>query len=365
MKTSLRTVYRALVALAVATFCAAGAEPPPVDVFPPIAEIRSVRGVAEVTLDAVIDPRSGLPAFAYETLAGVVPTLRVHPGDVIRMTVNNALPRERAWPNDVNVHFHGLSVPPLPPGDDVLTTIAHPGQTLHYRVEIPSDAEPGLYWYHPHAHGETYRQITGGMPGAIVIEGLERHLPALAAMRERVIVLRDVATGTGPPDEDHPRDEMPAMPGMAGPVPAPPRRRAAADPCRAEPGLQPTLNRQPRAKIGIHAGEQQFFRVLNASAARYFDLSVDGALLELVARDGIPLDAYPGHAATSMVVHVVLPPAGRGRRGLLPRRQAVRHARRPRHHGTLRHRGALVGRERHRRGACGSHPPGPPGGRRP
>jgi suppressor of ftsI len=314
VKSTLRETYRSLLALVVVAVCAAAAEAPAVDVFPAVPEIRAVRRVAALELDAIVDPSNGYPTFAYHALAGVLPTVRVQPGESIELTVHNALPRVREWPNDVNIHFHGLTVPPVRPGDDVLTTIAHPGQTLHYRVRIPRDAEPGLYWYHPHAHGETYRQITGGMSGAIVVEGIARHLPALAKMVERIVVLRDVAVGAGPADEDMPRNAASGrtpMPGMPGMPAAAARKRASTDPCRAEDGLQPTLNRQPRARIGIEPGEQQFFRVVNASAARYFDLSVDGALLELVARDGVPLDAYPGTPAFAFVRHLVLPPAGR------------------------------------------------------
>ncbi|MBV8748557.1 MAG: multicopper oxidase domain-containing protein, partial [Candidatus Eremiobacteraeota bacterium] len=81
--------------------------------------------------------------------------------------------------------------------------------------------------------------------------------------------------------------------------------------CGAETGLQPTLNRRADAHIGIRPGERQFFRVVNASAARYYDLSVDGTPLELVALDGVPLDAYPGTPPTRTVNHVLIPPAGR------------------------------------------------------
>jgi FtsP/CotA-like multicopper oxidase with cupredoxin domain len=47
-----------------------------------------------------------------------------------------------------NLHFHGLSVSPDAPQDDVLTMLAKPGQVLHYSVRIPGDHPPGLFWYH-------------------------------------------------------------------------------------------------------------------------------------------------------------------------------------------------------------------------
>jgi FtsP/CotA-like multicopper oxidase with cupredoxin domain len=306
----MRRLVHILVLGLLAPACARAQYPPPAaavaDVFPEIPAVRAVRGVARVTLDVVIDPVTGYPAFEWGTRLGEAPTIRVAPGDAIEMTVRNGMRAFAGRRDDVNVHFHGLTVSPAAPGDDAIMTIARPGETLHYRVEIPRDHEPGLYWYHPHAHGESYYDVTNGMAGAIVVEGIQRRLPALAGMRERVIVLRDVPRGPGFVDDDMP---------MTGTATQPRSRRigraASGKPCRAETTLQPTLNRQAAAHIGIRAGERQFFRVVNASAARYYDLSVDGTQLDVVALDGVPLDAAPHMPAVKMVAHLILPPAAR------------------------------------------------------
>lgn len=287
------------------------------DVFPAIPEVRAEHGVARVSFDVVIDPTTAFPAFAWNGHLGEVPTIRVAPGDAIDMTVHNAMRPFPGRPDNVNVHFHGLVVSPHAPGDDVLTTLARPGETVQYHVVIPRDHEPGLYWYHPHAHGETYYDVTNGMSGAIVIAGLRHHLPALAGLRERVIVLRDVPTGPGFVDDDMPvapmtgMHDMPGMRTIAASQATTARRVAPRNPCRPENGLLPTLNRQIDAHIAFHPGERQLFRVVNASAARYFDLAVDGADLQLVALDGFPLDAYPGTPAMRAVSHLRIPPAGR------------------------------------------------------
>src|SRR5258706_8815954 len=89
-----------------------------------------------------------------------------------------------------NLHFHGMTVSPDAPQDDVLTMLAMPGKKLSYTVQIPKDHPPGLYWYHTHPHGESYRQVLDGMSGAIVIEGIESSFPALAGLPERVLVVR-------------------------------------------------------------------------------------------------------------------------------------------------------------------------------
>ena len=74
-----------------------------------------------------------------------------------------------------NLHFHGLTVSPKNPQDDVLDLMAMPGQSLDYELTIPLDHPPGLNWYHTHAHGESHQQLLDGLSGALVIEGIERY----------------------------------------------------------------------------------------------------------------------------------------------------------------------------------------------
>jgi suppressor of ftsI len=109
------------------------------------------------------------------------PTLRVSPGDQLKIAYINDLP---SAPHEkcligpcmdmTNLHFHGLTVSPDAPQDDVLDMMAMPGHALHYNVRIPKDHPPGLYWYHTHPHGESYQQALDGMSGALVIEGIEK-----------------------------------------------------------------------------------------------------------------------------------------------------------------------------------------------
>lgn len=285
---------------------------------PPSApEVRAVHGEASVELDVVENGKAGAPAFAYDGAVGVAPTIRVHPGDRIRVVLRNRLPHDDDMPNDVNLHVHGLAVSPKPPSDDVMMTLAHPGQRVEYRIPIPRTQQPGLYWYHPHAHGQTYWQITSGMSGAIVVEGIQDRIPALRTMRERILVLREVQS-----EPDVHTIPLAARPERMRAAVMAARRRAGrtsvvddddaqGQPCAPKSGLQVTVNGSQRPAIGIDPGEKQFFRVVNASASRYFDLAVDGAPLDLVALDGVPLDAYAGSPAMQRVRHIVVAPAGR------------------------------------------------------
>lgn len=261
--------------------------------FPEAPVVRSVHHVATVSLVAKLNPGNEMPAFYFDGQPDVAPTVRVSPGDTIVMDVANEL----AGPTktgDLNLHFHGLTVSPNPPADDVITTLALPGGTLHYVVPIPKTQEPGLYWYHPHVFPVTDFQVgEAGMSGAIVVEGLQQHLPRLAKMTERVMIVRDIGLG----DSDlRPR----ALPHLLG--------KAA---CGPDPGLTLTLNGVAHPTIEIAPGEKQFFRLVNATAHKNLRLAVDGGMLQVVAIDGFALDTYPGTAPTKTVADLVVPPAAR------------------------------------------------------
>jgi len=157
-------------------------------------QVRAKGHVVSLTLDAVTE--NGRDIFAFESKT-VAPVIRASPGDTLRITYVNNLPAKSAETcavnpcmNMTNLHFHGLTVSPNAPQDDVLGMIAMPGQVLHYSVEIPRKHPPGLFWYHTHPHGESQRQVLDGMSGAIVIEGMERYVPEVERLRERVFVVR-------------------------------------------------------------------------------------------------------------------------------------------------------------------------------
>ena len=256
--------------------------PEPPDVLP-------VHHVATVSLIAQINPATSLPELAYQgNNAGLAPTIRVNPGDTIVMDVTDALPH---YPKNgdelhayMNIHFHGLTVSPNPPADNVMTMLTSPGNTLHYVVPIPKGQEPGLYWYHPHVYQTTdYHVGQAGMSGMIIVNGLEHHLRGLAKMTERTIVIR--ATGIQRRDS-HAR-------------PLPHVRKAGT--CAPDPGLTVTTNGAVRPTIAIDPGEKQFFRVVNATGHKKLRLAVNGGDLDLVAIDGFALDVYPGTGPTEKV----------------------------------------------------------------
>ncbi|MGH9745164.1 MAG: multicopper oxidase family protein [Candidatus Acidiferrales bacterium] len=266
------------------------------------------------------------------------PTLRLHPGDWLTIDLKNQLPApptgSASTPHHAamakscagggvmiasatNLHFHGLAIPPICHQDEVLSTSVLPSEAAYeYRVQIPANQPPGLYWYHPHLHGFSKVQVLGGASGALIVEGIERVIPALAGLPERVIVIRD---------QDLLNPNAPAADSAAI---APPVVLDADGDARntgsgaGKPAKDLSVNFVPvpypnyeRAVIAMKPGERQLWRVLNASAITYLNLQMlfAGApqAFGVVALDGVPINWNGlGHGIVWQT-HLGLPPGGR------------------------------------------------------
>ena len=268
---------------------------------PESPQVRAHNRVVSLTLQAVNE--DGRNAFAFNGIT-VAPVIRASPGDVLKIAYINGLPAKSAESCAVNpcmdmtnLHFHGLTVSPEAPQDDVLGMLAMPGQVLHYSVQIPRDHPPGLFWYHTHPHGESHRQVLDGMSGAIVIEGTERYVPEVAWLRERVLVVRGRSI-----EHDPNAVELRRL------VEIPSKGCGAA----AEQVDEVfTVNGALRPRVEIAPNERQFWRIVNASADRYLDLQLDGQKFEIVALDGMPLAYHEPRTPTLTAKHLLVAPAGR------------------------------------------------------
>jgi suppressor of ftsI len=255
-------------------------------------------------LDAVNDPTSGKAAFSFEGRE-IPPVIRTKPGGTIRVEYVNRMSSKSTelcvdgpCMNMTNLHFHGLHVSPDAPQDDVLSMMAMPGQSLHYVVDIPLDQPPGLYWYHTHPHGESYQQDLDGMSGAIVIDGIDRYVPEVRSMKERILILRDAELHEHDAASSSLKERVQLSPAACG--------AASGEPQRIF-----TVNGVIRPQIGIAPGEQQFWRIVNASPDLYADLEIDTEQLTVVALDGMPLAYHDPSRRTESLQHVLLAPAGR------------------------------------------------------
>jgi FtsP/CotA-like multicopper oxidase with cupredoxin domain len=159
----LRTTISVVAIVAIAVVCSVTIRGNPPELLSHPLELRANNHTLSLTLHAAI-AHDGKNSFYFDGQP-VAPTLRLSPGDQLKITYVNDLPAKPpgtclAGPcmDMTNLHFHGLAVSPDAPQDDVLDMKAMPGQALRYTVQIPNDHSPGLYWYHTHPHGESYRK---------------------------------------------------------------------------------------------------------------------------------------------------------------------------------------------------------------
>jgi FtsP/CotA-like multicopper oxidase with cupredoxin domain len=342
------SVWATVVVVCLAPWCAhaesACPRPEPGSVVKEPEDLRSQNGVLEAQLTATNAAQAdGTIRYCYTDATGhESPNLRVHPGDLVILHLVNKLTDKghgsggtmpahthvhsatnpctsgMMSPVSTNLHFHGLTIPPVCHQDDVMKTSVQPGDApFEYRFKVPESEPPGLYWYHPHIHGFSKEQLLGGASGALIVEGIERAKKAAAGLPERVFIIRDqdLVNPKAPPDKSEPvvpknlidvdGDTANNGTGFGTPakdlsinyVPVP------------YPGYPP-------ATIEMKPGEKQLWRVLNASAITYLNLSVLFSRapqpLGLIAMDGVPMNLNdPLKDSVDTQTHIGLPPGAR------------------------------------------------------
>ncbi len=253
--------------------------------------------------------------YTYQGQPVEAPTLRVNPGDQLEINLTNNIQapfgpysqREKAKMNNMvmrvspkpgskptddcnggevlggttNIHFHGLNVPPVCHQDDVIYTLIQSGDPpFPYDVQIPANDNPGMYWYHPHAHGNATTQVDGGAAGAIILEG---NISGTQGLPERVFVIRQ--------QFKNPNSWLPG-------------------PNQLTVNFQPAIfPNAPSPYINMQYGQPEFWRIVNASTQAFLTLQLQFTSgiqqLEVVALDGVPLQTpiYENQ--------ITLPPAAR------------------------------------------------------
>jgi FtsP/CotA-like multicopper oxidase with cupredoxin domain len=277
------------------------------------------------------------------------PTLRVRPGDLLVITLHNELvdlgedpavpdspmpmhmhmqmhgvpgtdPCTRATMTAIsaNLHFHGLSLPPVCHQDEVLNTSVQPRESFEYRIRIPAREPAGLYWYHPHIHGFSARQVAGGLSGALIVEGIERDSPDVRGLPEQLLVIRDQDLIA--PNAVTSANAAPALVDREGDI-------LNTGTGEGKPARDLSVNLVPvpfpdytPATIVMRPDERQLWRVVNASSVTYLNLAATfrrgpkfrAEWLGVVAIDGVPLSANgsPSHGI-QWRDSIALPPGAR------------------------------------------------------
>ncbi len=252
--------------------------------------------------------------------------------------------RAHAVTGRTNLHVHGFTVPPTVPQDEVMMGCVDPAEgsmscgrrEMTYSYPIPANMPPGLYWYHPHVHGEVQAQMLAGLSGAIVVEGADDRARDQAGIEDRVFIVRQLkdsdakavagATPLPPvasaPAADTAPQERPAIAGARIDT------RHELGCSNSAPVDEISLNGGPvvdgasadrdLAPLTIPVGATQLWRVVNAATDAVLDLALlDEAgkpvPIRVIARDGAPVTDDSGkpmdpHPTTQAQM---VPPAGR------------------------------------------------------
>ncbi|MFF5259650.1 multicopper oxidase family protein [Actinomadura viridis] len=219
------------------------------------------------------------------------PTIRMRPGDRLDLDLVNRLSEH------TNLHTHGWHVSPTGDSDNPYLHIA-PGETYHYTFRVPGNMAPGTYWYHSHAHPNAEPQVFAGLSGAIVIDGLDRHLPrGLRGVTRRLIALKDFQL-----DGDAIRTQ---------------------DIDSGAPTTR-TVNGLVDPAVPIRPGETQLWRLANLGADIAYNVWLEGVRFHVIAQDASPVstvwsaDTLLMPPGSRFDVLVQGPPAGRTRLVTLP-----------------------------------------------
>lgn len=133
----------------------------------------------------------------------VAPVLRMKRRESVDIRVSNQMRPNPQQPQSqidtTNQHYHGMIVTPLPDTGDNVTNVPIPqGRSNRNAFYVPDVQSEGMMWYHPHPHGRTANQVSGGLAGALIIGDILASFPDFAragGANERVMYIKDTSNG--------------------------------------------------------------------------------------------------------------------------------------------------------------------------
>lgn len=112
------------------------------------------------------------------------PVVRVRSGDTVPFRVENRLDEE------TTLHWHGLLIPSDVDGGPHNTI--RPGGV--WTPELKINQPTATHWFHPHPHGNTAKQVYGGLAGLMIVSDggdRDRGLPETYGVDDIPLVLQD------------------------------------------------------------------------------------------------------------------------------------------------------------------------------
>ncbi|HZN13988.1 MAG TPA: multicopper oxidase domain-containing protein [Acidimicrobiales bacterium] len=125
-----------------------------------------------------VEPGRSVDAWAYNgTVPG--PTIRVNPGDKVKVVLHNELPESTA------IHFHGLITPNAMDGVPEITQApVKKGETFTYSFTAQSTPAVGMY----HSHQNAVKQVPNGLAGAFLVGDEPTPNGVVVAQRQLMMV---------------------------------------------------------------------------------------------------------------------------------------------------------------------------------
>jgi suppressor of ftsI len=241
---------------------------PPVELQSANGQLRTAFSVEPTTFDVA---GSKIKGYAFQGQY-IGPTLRVRPGDTVRIDLTNNLGQP------TNLHGHGMFMSPLGISDNVLR-VMKAGTLNHIEWKLPRDIDPGTYWYHTHLHGLVEKQVFSGLSGVLIVDGLNELLPPqLQAVNQYVVALKDLQVKKG------------AIVNTNIDSNAPTTR---------------TVNGQVDPVLTVRTNETQMLRLANIGADIWYRLKLSGTQFRVIAEDANPV------AKVWTADELVLPPGKR------------------------------------------------------
>ena len=176
---------------------------------PPLIDARQQGGAVSLRVQAgQTNFYPGRPSNTLGYNGGYLgPTLRVHRGDDVNISVTNGLTA------DTTVHWHGLLIPGELDGGP--HQIISAGAT--WRPTLPIRQPAATLLYHSHAHGLTAEQVYSGLAGALLVTDEEEQglgLPSEYGVDDLPLLIQDRQFDNG--RLVSPADMMVAMQGRRG-----------------------------------------------------------------------------------------------------------------------------------------------------
>ena len=272
-----------------------------------VDEHVSVDGLLDVLLEVdMVESLDGgriAPGFNGKSMG---PTLRVKPGDTVKVTlVNNLEPSSQndldllAYTMDITsdeinstmitnrlttqgfiynptfgfwgqnfmtLHFHGANVDPKAENS---LLVVDGRESKSYTFQIPDDQPPGLAWYHNHNHGTSQYSMMSGLYGFMVIEGTEQDITTFPMVDDSTEVFLMLAESSINPETKSVNPLIPVV---------------------MEFGWKSVTNGElgENATFTFEKGKKILFRAASASVEPAKILSIDDHMLLPIAFDGHP-----------------------------------------------------------------------------